>query len=94
MKTPPPPRPALVRTKDGSVRPAAPITAVFSVDADAVAAAGKKSKKKNKAKAEDVVEFTVHLQKRDRKRLRKKATGLGWTADEAAAHVLQVWANS
>lgn len=93
MKTPPPARPALVRAKDGSVRSASPVTAAFSVSTEDVAAAAKKAKKKNKAKADDIVELTVQLPKRDRKRLRKRAAELGWTADEAATHILHVWAN-
>lgn len=86
----PPPRPALVRRSDGSVHPAAPHLSSLAVDEVAVAKAAKKHKKKTHA---DDAELVVKLSKRDRKRLRRKADGYGWTAEEAAAHVLRVWSD-
>ena len=64
-------------------------------------AAGKKqkgrkdSKGKKGAKPEPVelVALQVELPKPVRKALRKRASDYGWTAEEAAAHVLRVWAD-
>lgn len=79
-----------MRADDGTVRLTTPHTSVLHVD---TTAHGKKAKKKAR-KGDEVVEFAVQLNKRDRKRLRKKAAQFGWTADEAAAHVLKAWADS
>lgn len=88
----PAPRPALVRQSDGTVRATAPHLSSLAVDEDAVAKAVKKHKKKAHH-ADDDAELTVPLSKRDRKRLRRKADAYGWTAEEAAAHVLRAWAD-
>ncbi|WP_129668840.1 hypothetical protein [Phytoactinopolyspora endophytica] len=91
----PSPRPALVRRKDGVVVPAAAHLSSMAVDASAVAKAAKKARKRAKnSPAEETVEITVALSKRDRKRLRRRAEAYGWTAEEAAAHVLRAWADS
>ncbi|RIQ32560.1 hypothetical protein [Jiangella rhizosphaerae] len=87
----PAPRPALIRGRDGTVRPAAPHLSSMAVDETAVAKAAKKHKKK--VHADDDAELLVTLSKRDRKRLRRKAESYGWTAEEAAAHVLRAWAD-
>ncbi|HSI94012.1 MAG TPA: hypothetical protein VK925_10955 [Jiangellaceae bacterium] len=90
MNAAPPPRPALRRTAGGKVRPVAPHLSSLAVDTSAVAmAAAKKAKKKDKT---DVVQLTVVIPKRIRKQLRRKAAQYGWTAEEAAAQVLGVWA--
>lgn len=89
----PPPRPALVRRPDGTVHSAAPHLSSLSVDEAAVAKAVKKHKKKKARPGEDDADIVVTLPKRDRKRLRRKADGYGWTAEEAAAHVLRAWAD-
>ncbi|TDE10915.1 hypothetical protein [Jiangella asiatica] len=89
----PAPRPALLRAADGTVRPAAAHLSSLAVDEAAVAKAAKKHKKKGHP-ADDDAELLVHLSKRDRKRLRRKAETYGWTAEQAAAHVLRVWSDS
>lgn len=55
----------------------------------------KKGKGKKAAKPEpvEVVALQVELPKPVRKALRKRAADYGWTAEEAAAHVLRVWAD-
>ncbi|WP_116953583.1 hypothetical protein [Jiangella endophytica] len=88
----PPPRPALVRRSDGTVHPAAPHLSSLGVDEAAVAKAVKKHKKKTHH-GDDDAELVVTFSKRDRKRLRRKADGYGWTAEEAAAHVLRAWSD-
>jgi hypothetical protein len=98
--TAPQPRPALRRADDGTVHPAAPHLSSLAVDVSATADDRRKGKKKagkskdgDKAKAEDMVVLTVTLPKRIRRQLRRKAETYGWTAEEAAAHVLRVWAD-
>jgi hypothetical protein len=88
----PAPRPALVRASDGTVRTTASHLSSLAVDEDAVAKAVKKHKKKAHP-ADDDADLVVPLSKRDRKRLRRKADSYGWTAEEAAAHVLRAWAD-
>jgi hypothetical protein len=92
VTTTPPPRPALRRADDGTVHPAAPHLSSLAVDVSGAAAARGKGKKKDKDKAEETVDITVTLPRRVRKRLRRKAESYGWTAEEAASHVLRVWA--
>ncbi len=55
----------------------------------------KKGKGKKAAKPEpaEVVTLQVELPKSVRKALRKRAADYGWTAEEASAHVLRVWAD-
>jgi hypothetical protein len=91
--TVPQPRPALRRADDGTVHPAAPHLSSLAVDVSATAKDQRKGKKKDKAKAEEMVVLTVTLPKRIRRQLRRKAETYGWTAEEAAAHVLRVWAD-
>lgn len=88
----PQPRPALVRAPDGTVRPAAAHLSSLAVSEPAVAKSAKKHRKKGHSA--DDTEVLVHLSKRDRKRLRRKAETYGWTAEEAAAHVLRAWSDS
>jgi hypothetical protein len=88
----PAPRPALVRQSDGTVRATAPHLSSLAVDEAAVAKSAKKHKKKGHA-GDDATDLVVALSKRDRKRLRRKADTYGWTAEEAAAHVLRAWAD-
>lgn len=90
----PEPRPALVRQSDGTVGPAVEHLSSMAVDPTAVVKSAKKARKKAKNKPpEEVVELHVVLSKRDRKRLRRRAERYGWTAEEAAAHVLRAWAD-
>jgi hypothetical protein len=97
MTTTPLPRPALQRADDGTVHPAAANLSSLAVDVSAAAKDRRKGKKKDKAKdkdkAEETVVLTVTLPKRSRRQLRRKAETYGWTAEEAAAHVLRVWAD-
>ncbi|MBB5786499.1 hypothetical protein [Jiangella mangrovi] len=88
----PAPRPALVRRSDGTVGSTGGHLSSLAVDEAAVAKAVKKHKKKTHS-GDDDAELTVPLSKRDRKRLRRKADAYGWTAEEAAAHVLRAWAD-
>ncbi len=92
MTTTPPPRPALRRADDGAVHPAAPHLSSLAVDVSGAAGEGRRKGRK-KDKVEETVDITVTLPKRDRKRLRRKAETYGWTAEEAASHVLRVWAD-
>jgi hypothetical protein len=71
--------------------------------ADAADAAGGKGKKSGKGKKKgkqappetvEMVPLQVELPKSVRKALRKRASDYGWTAEEAAAHVLRVWADT
>lgn len=60
---------------------------------------GKKSKKSKGKRGEepkgpDVVSLEVQLAKPVRKALRRRAAEYGWTAEEAAAQVLRVWADN
>jgi hypothetical protein len=97
MTATPQPRPALRRAEDGSVHPAAESLSSLAVDVSAAAKdhrprGKKKDKVKDKDKAEETVVLTVTLPKQTRRQLRRKAETYGWTAEEAAAHVLRVWA--
>jgi hypothetical protein len=89
MTATPQPRPALRRAEDGSVHPAAASLSSLAVD---VSAAAKDHRPRGKDKAEETVVLTVTLPKQTRRQLRRKAETYGWTAEEAAAHVLRVWA--
>lgn len=105
----PQPRPALRKAADGSVHPASAVLSSLAVTlpaegappaADATARKGKKNgkgKKKGKQGPPEPVEMVplqVELPKAVRKALRKRASDYGWTAEEAAAHVLRVWADT
>jgi hypothetical protein len=94
MKTPQP-RPALRRADDGTVHPAAAHLSSLAIDVSTAPKEWRKGKKKNKdaEKAEETVELIITLPKRTRRQLRQKAETYGWTAEEAAAHVLRVWAD-
>lgn len=52
-----------------------------------------KSKKPAKPEPVELVALQVELPKPVRKALRKRASDYGWTAEEAAAQVLRVWAD-
>lgn len=91
--TVPQPRPALRRADDGAVHPAAPHLSSLAIEVADIAKARRKGKKKEKDKPEETVDITVTVPKRVRKLLRRKAETYGWTAEEAASHVLQVWAD-
>lgn len=57
---------------------------------------GKGSKKRGKPdpeRADETVVLEVELAKPVRKALRKRASDYGWTAEQAAAAVLRVWAD-
>lgn len=95
----PQPRPALRKAADGSVHPASTHLSSLSVSLADVEPAlagdtGKKKSKKKKARKSDgdVVDVVVPLPRSIRKTLRKRAEAHGWTAEEAAAHVLRAWA--
>jgi hypothetical protein len=91
MTTVPQPRPALRRADDGAVHPVAAHLSSLAVGVADLDKARKKGKKRDKA--EETVDVTVTIPKRVRKRLRRKAETYGWTTEEAASHVLQVWAD-
>jgi ribosome-binding protein aMBF1 (putative translation factor) len=95
MTTTPPPRPALRRADDGTVHPAAAHLSSLAVDVSSTSARERrrKAKKKDRDKSEETVDITVTVPKQVRKRLRRKAETYGWTAEEAASHVLRVWAD-
>lgn len=82
----PKPRPALRRSDDGTVHLVGLPASSLAVDA-----VTSRVKKKDKV---DEVQLVVTLSKRVRKQLRRKAERYGWTAEEAAAHVLRAWADS
>lgn len=86
----PAPRPALRRTDDGSVRAVPAHLSSLAVDPAAVAKAARKKAKKKDTGGE--VQLTVPVSKKARKQLRQKAARYGWTAEEAAGHVLRAWA--
>lgn len=106
MSHPPPPRPrpALRKAPDGSVHPASAILSSLAVSLpDDLPGAGtgkkngkaaKKSGKGKRQAEDDVVHIEVPLPKAVRKALRRRAAEHGWTAEEAAAHVLRVWAGT
>jgi hypothetical protein len=79
------PRPALVTGADGVVRPALPHQSALSVEL------GRDPGKAKKDKDREVVELAVEVPRSVRKALRRRAEEYGWTAEEAAAHVLRVW---
>jgi hypothetical protein len=92
--TTPQPRPALRRADDGTVHPAAAHLSSLAVDVSTAPKQRRKGKKnKDAEKAEETVELIIMLPKRTRRQLRQKAETYGWTAEEAAAHVLRVWAD-
>jgi hypothetical protein len=93
MNATPQPRPALQRADDGTVHPAAAHLSSLAVDLSTSAKNRRRAKKKDKERAEETVVLTVTLPKRTRRLLRRKAETYGWTAEEAAAHVLRVWAD-
>lgn len=89
----PPPRPALRRSGDGVVRAVPVPRSALTVDpSDVNRAASRKPKKKDKDAA-DEVELIVVVPRRVRKKLRRKADRYGWSAEQAAAHVLRAWAD-
>lgn len=79
----PQPRPALHRSDDGTVELVGRPESSLAVDVNKV-------KKKDNV---DEVQLVVMLSKRVRKQLRRKAERYGWTAEQAAAHVLRAWAD-
>lgn len=101
----PEPRPALRKAPDGSVHPASAILSSLAVtvpdEPDASLGKkggkgkpGKKAGKGRRADDNDLVQIQVQLPKSVRKALRKRAADYGWTAEQAAAHVLRVWADT
>ncbi|MGB9374035.1 MAG: hypothetical protein WCA82_07735 [Jiangellales bacterium] len=97
----PQPRPALRKAADGSVHPASAVLSSLAVTVPSPGESGKqggKKAKKNgkpkKAAPVEVVALEVELPKPVRKALRKRAAEYGWTAEEAAAQVLRVWADN
>lgn len=90
MTPSPQPRSALRRADDGTVQLAAERQSSLAVDVFPVMEDRRKNKKD---KTDETVELTVTLPRRTHKRLRRKAETHGWTVEEAASHVLQVWAD-
>lgn len=100
----PQPRPALRKAPDGSVHPASVLLSSLAVSVPSPGSPdstggkkGKKGKKRSKpapVEATEVVALQVQLAKPVRKALRKRAAEYGWSAEEAAAHVLRVWAEN
>lgn len=101
----PQPRPALRKAPDGSIHPASAVLSSLAVtipdEPDATsgkrngkAKPGKKVGKGKRSDTNDLVQIQVDLPKPVRKALRKRAAEYGWTAEEAAAHVLRVWADT
>ncbi len=100
----PQPRPALRKAPDGSVHPASVLLSSLAVSVPSPGSPdstggkkGKKGKKKSKpapVEPTEVVALQVQLAKPVRKALRKRAAEYGWSAEEAAAHVLRVWAEN
>ena len=104
----PEPRPALRKAADGSVHPASAVLSSLAVsvpvdgtgtrsEGRTTGKKGKKGKKQGKQPPVEPVEMVsvqVELPKPVRKALRKRAADYGWSAEEAAAHVLRVWADS
>jgi hypothetical protein len=94
----PAPRPALRKAPDGSVHPASAVLSSLAVTVppggtSASSRTGKKPAKKAKPDGEETAELVVTLPKPVRKALRRRAAEYGWTAEEAAAQVLRVWAD-
>lgn len=99
---PPAPRPALRKAADGSVHPASPALSSLAVTlppgGDDASRDGRKGAKKSgkpakPAEPDELVELVVQLPRSARKALRRRASDYGWTAEEAASHVLRVWAD-
>lgn len=93
----PPPRAALDRGEDGKVHATAhPSSLVVDVRKGGKKKDREKAEAKGDAKTDPkddrAVDLTVTMPKSVRKALRKRAEEFGWTAEEAAAHVLRVWA--
>ena len=95
----PPPRPALRRAPDSSVHPAA-APGVAGLGSDLVlppkspakgARKGKRAPDLSKADPEALVDLVVPLPRGLRKRLRVKAEEHGYTAEEAAYHLIRTW---
>jgi hypothetical protein len=100
---PPAPRPALVKAPDGTVHPASAVLSslAVTVPVDAGAGAGRERKATKKpgkgaksAEPDEVVQLVVEVPRSVRKALRRRAGDYGWSAEEAAAQVLRVWADS
>jgi hypothetical protein len=94
----PEPRPALRRAQDGTIHPAAPSQSSLAVDVGPLVAqqarrGGKPTKQERKRDAEEHVTVEVALPRSSRKKLRRRAESYGWSVEEAAAHVLRVWAD-
>jgi hypothetical protein len=89
----PPPRPALRKAPDGTVHPASAVLSSLAVAVPRGGVPERKSGKKKKAEADEVVELVVALPRGVRRSLRRRAAEYGWSAEEAAAQVLRVWAD-
>jgi hypothetical protein len=91
----PPPRPALRKAPDGTVHPASAVLSSLAVTVPRSGASEKKPGKKaiKKTEPDDTVDLVVSLPRSVRKALRRRAADYGWSAEEAAGHVLRVWAD-
>jgi hypothetical protein len=89
----PPPRPALRKAPDGTVHPASAVLSSLAVAVPRGGVPERKSGKKKKAETDEVVELVVALPRGVRRSLRRRAAEYGWSAEEAAAQVLRVWAD-
>jgi hypothetical protein len=87
----PAPRPVLIKAPDGEVHPAAAHLSSLAVSIPKNNGKSKKDKDKSDTKEDRLVDFTIQMPKSVRKALRHRAEEFGWTAEEAAVHVLRVW---
>jgi hypothetical protein len=93
-RTVPAPRPALIKAPDGGVHPASAHLSSLAVSIPKNNGKTKKDKDKSDSKEDRLVEFTVQMPKSVRRALRNRAEEFGWTAEEAAVHVLRVWSGA
>jgi hypothetical protein len=91
LRAVPAPRPALIKAPDGGVHPASAHLSSLAVSIPKNTGKGKKDKDKSDSKDDRLVELTLQLPKSVRRALRQRAEEFGWTAEEAAVHVLRVW---
>ncbi|NHC46934.1 hypothetical protein [Motilibacter aurantiacus] len=94
--TPPPPRPALSRGTDGSARPAPARLAPFPARLPAARDTRHDRPTADPAppssrRDEEIVELRVRMPRSTRKALRVRAEAAGYTAEDAAYHLVRSW---
>jgi len=95
LRTVPAPRTALTKSPDGTVHPAAPHMSSLAVQLTKDSGkSGRKADRDKSDKDDRLVELTLQVPKSVRKALRRRAEEFGWTAEEAAVHVLRVWSDA